>query len=170
MRVETILLVGWENPEMGVVITENEEWLLMKHIPVDYLVDGYKIYKKEFITKREHGTDEQKIAYVLGLKGCMDNAPDEFIFSDSTGLLLWVEKYYGLFEFQDDEESMLIYGKIKKIYTEYFLIDFINSDGIIDHFYDYPFKCNQVRVITFGSDYHQSIRLLWLNNQKISKN
>lgn len=170
MKVETIKLVDWNQPEVGLIVAENEEWLLMKHIPVDYFVDGYKLYNKTFISQRHHTVEEQKIEYVLNLKGCQPCLPTDFTFADSVGLLLWVEARYGLFEFQDDEESMLVYGKMKKTFPEYFLIDFINSDGVVDHFYDYPFKRDQVRIITFGTDYHQSIRLLWLDNQKISKN
>ena len=114
MRVETFQMIDWEEPEVGLLIDENEEWLLVKHIPVDYVIDGYKVFKKEFIESRDRGENEQKIEKVLHLKKVDINKPDGFEFSDAAGLLQWVESTYGLFEIQDDE-SELTYGRICKI-------------------------------------------------------
>ena len=49
MKVETYKIKGWREKETGLLIAENEEWVLVKHIPVDYMVDGYKLYQKKFI-------------------------------------------------------------------------------------------------------------------------
>ena len=48
MKVESFKIIDWEDSEQGLLITENENWILVKHIPVDYVVDGYKLYKKGF--------------------------------------------------------------------------------------------------------------------------
>jgi len=52
-KVETYEVTYWEDSESGLLIAENEEWILVKHIPVDYVIDGYRLYKKEFVAKRE---------------------------------------------------------------------------------------------------------------------
>lgn len=35
-----------EDDETGMLLFENDEWILVKHIPVDYQIDGFKIYNK----------------------------------------------------------------------------------------------------------------------------
>ncbi len=166
MKVEKFKIIGWEDPEKGLVIDENENWILVKHIPVDYIVDGYKVYKKEFIETREHSQSEKEIEKVLRLKNVKIDKPDDFQFSDTVGILEWVEKKYGLFEFQDKEESELFYGKINRIEDGKLIIDMIDSNGLVETNYDYKFEIEGIRIIAFESDYHSSIRLLWIDKLK----
>ncbi len=42
----------------------------------------------------------------------------------------------------------------------------IKSDGSVDVNYDYEFDINAIRVITFETDYHLSIQLLWKDKLK----
>ncbi len=166
MRVEEYRIKDWEDTERGLLIDENDNWILVKHIPVDYLVDGYKIYKKEFLEERIRTRKEEEIEKVLRLKGIENKAPIDFKFTNTIGLLDWVESKFGIFEFQDDDESELFYGKRNRINENTLIIDMINSDGSIEFEYDYEFEINSIRVLTFETDYHQSIRLLWMDQLK----
>lgn len=166
MRVEEYRIKDWEDTERGLLIDENDNWILVKHIPVDYLVDGYKIYKKEFLEERIRTTKEEEIEKVLRLKGIRQEAPVGFKFTNTIGLLDWVESKFGIFEFQDDDESELFYGKRNRINENTLIIDMINSDGSVALEYDYEFEINSIRVLTFETDYHQSIRLLWMDQLK----
>ncbi len=163
MKVEKYKIKDWENCETGLLIAENEDWILVKHIPVDYVIDGYKVYKKEFIEAREYSIDEKKIEKVLKLKKIELNMPLDFKFSDTIGLLKWIEKKYGVFEFQDEEETEVFYGKINRIEDGKLIIDMINSDGSVEAGYDYKYDIDNIRVLAFESDYHSSIRLLWID-------
>ena len=40
MKIEAFKIKGWSVKETGLVVAENEDWLLVKHIPIDYVVDG----------------------------------------------------------------------------------------------------------------------------------
>lgn len=114
MKVETYEIDGWENSETGLLVKENEDWILVRHIPVDYMIDGYRLYKKEFIEKRIRTKKEKQIERVLGLKQVEVKGPNNFGFGDTIGLLEWVEKKYELFEFQDDDETELFLWENKK--------------------------------------------------------
>jgi hypothetical protein len=163
MKVETFKIKGWKSRETGLVIMENEDWVLVKHIPVDYVVDGYKLYRKKFIKKRKTKVNEGKIAMVLGLKKIALNAPTSFQFTDTHTLLKWVEDQYGLFEFQESNEEDLYYGKFNKVEDQDFVIDSIDSDGELDTEYDFVFSFDDVRTITFDTDYFKSIKLMFDN-------
>ena len=166
MKVENYKLKDWEDSEQGLLIAENEDWVLVKHIPVDYVVDGYRLYKKEFIEDRLRTKKEEQIEKVLTLKKIEVDSPSNFNFTDTIGLLEWVESVYGIFEFQDDDETELFYGKKNRIEGDSLIIDMIMSDGSVETDYDYEFNLNDIRVITFETDYHLSIQLLWKDKLK----
>lgn len=167
MNVQSFEIDNWEEVQTGLVITENEEWLLVKHIPVDYVIDGYKLYKKKFITKRSNDDNGKKIERVLSLKGEDTQIPNGFNFSDTLGLLKWIEEKYGIFEFQDDDETELFYGRINKVIGSTLIIHSIHSDGTVENNYNYEFNLDEIRLITFLSDYFNSIRLLWMDENSI---
>lgn len=166
MKVENYKILDWEDSEQGLLIAENNDWILVKHIPVDYVVDGYKLYKKEFVEERLRTEKEEKIEKVLKLKNIDLELPKNFEFLDTIGLLNWVESNYGIFEFQDEVETELFYGKINRIEEEILVIDMIKSDGSVEVNYDYEFDINEIRVMTFETDYHTSIQLLWKDKLK----
>ena len=160
ITVETFKIKGWKEKETGLLVAENEKWILVKHIPVDYLVDGYKLYKKKFIKSRESKEREAQVAHVLGLKGVKAKKPKGFEFAGVVDTLKWSEKKYGLFEFQDSEEGALQLGKINTVSKKSLFIDFITAEGKLKKAFKFSFKTNEIRSITFESDYFNSIKLL----------
>lgn len=168
MKVERLKIADWEDEATGLLIAENEEWLLVRHIPVDYVVDGYKLYRKEFIEKRTHTSKEVPVERVLRLKGVGEEKPVDFNFGDVGAMLKWCEEKYGLFEFQDFDQTQLFYGRINSMAEGILVIDMIKANGEEEKAYDYDFELDEIRVITFETDYFDSIRLLWLDEQRIS--
>ncbi|MEW7279500.1 hypothetical protein ABW636_12975 [Aquimarina sp. 2201CG1-2-11] len=163
MKVETYKIAGSKEKETGLLITENEDWILVKHIPVDYVVDGFKLYRKSAIKKRKSKSKENKITRVLTLKKIDTNIPEGFTFTSPIKTLQWCENKYGLFEFQDSDAT-LFYGKLNQSENSDFCIDTIDADGVIEKEYDYQFPEEEVEVITFETDYFESVRLL-MNDQ-----
>ncbi|WP_242919680.1 hypothetical protein [Pontibacter liquoris] len=173
MKVETFHIASWEEPETGLVIDENDEWVLVKYIPVDYQIDGYKIYKKAFIEERSRSSKEAAIENVLRLKGVKVEYPEGFsfgstinLFGSTVHLLKWSEQKYGLFEFQDNSETEAFYGKISQVTDSLLKIDMIKADGSVEVKYDYEFEINVIRAIAFESDYFLSMKLLWQDKMK----
>ncbi|MBF9255132.1 hypothetical protein I2I11_17670 [Pontibacter sp. 172403-2] len=179
MKVETFHIAAWGEPETGLVIDENDEWVLVKYIPVDYQIDGYKIYKKIFIEERKHSSKEAAIdkeaaiEKVLQLKEVKAEYPEGFnfgsninLFGSTVHLLRWSEQKYGLFEFQDNNEAEVFYGKISEVTDSLLRIDMVKSDGSVEKKYDYEFEVDEIRAIAFESDYFLSMKLLWQDKMK----
>ena len=160
MKVETYRIKGWEDVERGLIVAENDKWLLVKHIPIDYIVDGYKLYRKAFISSRESDNGEEKVARVLELKGVKATAPKGFKLKSIKKMLAWSEKTYGIFEFQQKVEEELYYGKNATIEKNKLVMDIVSPDGEIDDAYEYEFSLKKIRVVSFDSDYFHAIRLL----------
>lgn len=167
MKVESYKIKGWKAKETGLLIAENEDWVLVKYIPVDYLVDGYKLYNKKYIKKRITKGKEAKIKRVLELKKVEAVAPKNFKFATVIELLKWSEKTYGLFEFQEKEGDELFYGKINHVENDVLIIDMILSNGTIEKEYDYDFLSSEIRAIAIETDYFESIRLLMSDKMRI---
>ncbi|WP_162051344.1 hypothetical protein [Pontibacter pamirensis] len=168
MKVESFQIASWEEPEKGLVIVENDEWVLVKYVPVDYQIDGYKLYRKSFIEERLYTSREVVIEKVLNLKGVKEEPPIGFrfgltvnLFGSAIDLLKWSEQKYGLFEFQDDSETEVFYGKISEVTDRLLTIDMIKADGSVEENYDFEFDVNEIRAIAFESDYFTSMKLLW---------
>ncbi len=166
MKVETFKIKGWKEKVTGILISENENWILVNHIPVDYALDGFKLYRKKFIKKRISGASEKKVERVLNLKNKKTPELKDFKFNDVLNTLKWSEKTYGLFEFQDKKETELFYGKINRAENDNLIIDMIKSNGQIENDYDFEFSLNKIRSITFETDYFESIRLLMTDEIK----
>ena len=166
MRVERFEIQDWEEPQTGLLLAENEEWVLVKHIPVDFVVDGYKLYKKQFILSRSNGAEEQLIARVLKLKNETTALPERFEFQATADVLRWSQREFDLFEFQDEDETELFYGRINRLEKSDLIIDMVLSDGTLELDYDIVFNIDAIRAITFGSDYFNSIRLLYKDEMK----
>ncbi|MDQ3101358.1 MAG: hypothetical protein M3R08_08220 [Bacteroidota bacterium] len=160
MKVESFIVQGWEEAEMGLVLDENEDWVLVKHIPADYVIDGYKLYKKKFIVKRTVSEAEKKVARVLQLKKVETSIPPGFRFRATAAMLKWIEEHYEIFEFQDEEGSELYYGRINKIQDGMLVLNMIDADGHVETDEDIDHVIELISVIGFGSDYLYSLGLL----------
>lgn len=169
MTVETFYVKGWEEAEAGLVISENADWVLVRHIPVDYMVDGFRLYNKDLLVKRERKSNEKQIEKVLTLKQITTETPDGFEFDTTEEILRWCEKKYGLFEFQEEEEGELFYGKIREIENDFLLIHMIMDDGTVESD-DQEYRLSEIRTISFETDYFKSIRLLWLDANRLINN
>ncbi len=165
MKIESYKIKGWRETETGIVISENEDWILVNHI-VDYVLDGYKLYRKKYIKRRIYGDSEKQIERVLKLKNKKAQKPKEFVFKNLIETLKWSEKKYGIFEFQDKKEHELFYGKINRIENDILIIDMVKSNGKIEKEYDFEFSLKKIRSITFETDYFESIRLLMNDEMK----
>lgn len=165
-KVESYKIKGWKKKETGLLISENENWILVNHIPVDYVLDGFKLYQKKFVTERTSGASEKQIERVLNLKNKKTPELKDFVFNKVLEILKWSEKKYGLFEFQDKGETELFYGKINRTEKDILIIDMIKSNGQIEVDYDFEFSLKKIRSITFETDYFESVRLLMADEIK----
>ena len=112
-------------------------------------------------TARGHACDKKSY-----LKGVTITKPDGFAFADTLGLLKWSEEKFGLFAFQTEDEYAAFFGKINRVEKDMLVIDSVFADGKVVPDYDFEFDLKEVRAITFGSDYFESMRLLWVDENR----
>lgn len=167
MKVESFKLKGWSDHVTALILTENEDWILAKHIISDYIIDGFVLYKKRYIRNRVNGNYEQQLEDVFRLRNISQEIPTGFTFGKTSELLMWVEENYGISMFQDGDNSSISIAKIIEIRKKKFMIDLIKNDGTLKENYDYNFSLKKVRLIIFDSDYYNSMALLY--KSKVSR-
>lgn len=160
LKVETYTIKGWKNTVRGLLISENKDWILVHHLPMDYELDGYKLYRKKFVKKRVSKKSEALVERVLRLRNTSIKQPKGFEFHKVSKTLKWCEKKYDLFEFQDHKQGQLFYGKINNLDKKQLIIDSITKHGEIQEAFDYTFNLDKIRSITFETDYFEAIRLM----------
>ena len=121
-RVEYVQLAGWKADVVGLWLAENEDWLLLRQIPVDYVVDGYVLLAKEHIVSREPKRGRKQVEQVLRLKNVKAELPPNFAFQKTVEMLRWVEQQHGLIEFTDQEDCAF-FGWINEAGPVHFWID-----------------------------------------------
>ncbi|AUC16002.1 hypothetical protein BTO06_12925 [Tenacibaculum sp. SZ-18] len=169
MRIENYKIADWEVLETGVFLDENEGWILIKSIPSDYQLDGFKLLNKNHIVEISKVENSSVIQKVIELKEIKVQNPNDFKFDNTIEILKRLEAKYGCFEFQDEVEEELFYGTLGEYDDKSFSIDFIKSDGTIDLDFDEVFEMKDIRTISFESNYFNSISLLYNHCKKNRK-
>ncbi len=158
MKVETLELRDWEDLETGLVVAENDEWVMLRYIYADYMLDGWKLIKKDLIAERISEEDEAQIAKVIALKGETGVLPMGFKLGSALEMIQWINNRYGFVEFQDEEEEV-IFAVVTGQEEGNLLFDMVLPDGQVEA--GCEIGIDDVGVIAFDGDYFQSVGLLW---------
>ena len=134
-RVEYVQLADFENYIVGLWLAENNDWILMRHLPVDYVVDGYILVAKVHIVERGVDQKRQQIARVLRLKGITIEIPEGFAFSNVVDMLSWIEQRHKLFQVQDEEDTCFC-GQLRDSDETHFRINSLSPRAVLDLDYD----------------------------------
>lgn len=166
-RVEDVQLKGWEADISGLWLAENDDWLLLRYIPVDYVTDGYVLLAKHHIATRIPKKGRKQTEQVLKLKGIKAEVPTGFEFMDTVELLRWMQQQYGLVHFMEEEQSAFL-GWINEADPVHLWIDTLEPAGTVAarEADEAPFELSQIRLIVFDDDYSQSLKLLWQHKIK----
>ena len=159
MQVETYKIKTWNDTITGLLIKENDDWILIKEVEGDYHVDGFTLLRKEYVKKRKTKKWEKQVAIVLGLQK-VSKTLRGFKFGDLPTMMAWIEKKYGLFAFQDNVEESIEIGRVEDIKDGTLGLNFLKADGTFVADYVYDYKLNKIRKVSFATHYLNSLLLL----------
>ncbi len=143
----------------GVVIDFNEDWILLKHNPVDYIVDGYILVKQQHILNIERGEAEKFTEKILTLKKEIPVKRRRAIpITNLETIVIYLSKRGGLFQIQDKVDASLFIGTLHHIDDKYLTIKTLNPKAKWDRIL--KFKHSEIMNIDFDTDYINSLKLL----------
>ncbi|MBF9239119.1 hypothetical protein I2I05_17075 [Hymenobacter sp. BT683] len=166
-HVEYVQLAGWEADEVGLWLAEDNDWLLLRSIPNDYMIDGYVLVVKEHIVSRKPHRDRKQVEQVLKLKGIQPEVPSNFSFLELVDMMRWVEHQYGLVEFTDKEDCTF-FGWVNEADAVHLWMDTLSSNctvAVRDND-NPPFVLSEIQLLRFDADYFNSLKLLWQHKSR----
>ncbi|MCS7076437.1 MAG: hypothetical protein NZ455_07000 [Bacteroidia bacterium] len=159
-----------ERWETGILLQENENWVLLANIPTEYIIDGYKLIAKEHISYKYREDNEKSHEKFFKLKNIhIPRLPQGFVFQPTAiQMLSWIEQRYSFFEFKDYDEYEGFVGRLKTIQHPegIFTIDYLFNDGTLDTEYETEFFQDEVSVIYFDTYYLRAVTFLYQENSK----
>lgn len=152
-----------KNPICGYVVDYNDNWTLMKYNPVDYVIDGFVIFRNKNIDGFKRGSDEKWVEKVINLKGLQPTDKDIIPLINLEAILQYLTDNFGVFQVYTKSETACYLGRLKSIDEKTLVMDNLNPRGKWDG--QIKFKTNEIRVIEFDTDYINSLKLVLAGNK-----
>ncbi|HNR19712.1 MAG TPA: hypothetical protein PKN75_12390 [Bacteroidia bacterium] len=157
-QVISVKFTDRKEPICGFVVDYNDDWTLMKYNPVDYVIDGYIIFRHKNIEGYRRDTDKKFRERVIKLKGLEPTDKDIIPLTDLTTILTYLSDKFGAFQLYTKSDSACYLGRLKTCDSKLFVIDFLSTTGKWDG--QMEFKNGDIRVIEFDTDYINSLKLV----------
>lgn len=143
----------------GYVIDFSDNWLLMKLITSDYVVDGYIILNRKYIKEYKREERQKFTQKIIDLKGEKPTSKDIIPLTDLKTIVTFLSDKYGLFQFDMRTHKTCWLGKVKKITGNDMKIDYLNPRAIWSTTMP-TYKLGNIRTIQFDTDYINSLLLV----------
>ena len=142
---------GRKIPVTGIVMDFGKEWILIRYVPVDYVLDGYCFIRRKYIKDFERGSVELFKESVFKAKRVeFDN---DHVFPLDTlidSLKIFHDKSV-LIQFDLSDERVAYIGKIIELSDKSFTIKNLSTRGVWLDKQEY--KIDAVRTIQVENDY-----------------
>ncbi|OJW82091.1 MAG: hypothetical protein BGO69_15960 [Bacteroidetes bacterium 46-16] len=142
----------------GIVIDHNKDWTLLKYCPVDYVVDGFVIFRNKNIEGYRRANEERFKEKIMKLKGAMPVEDDIVPLYNIETILQYLNEKHKVFYIELTSERAMYPGRLRTIDTQKLVLDFLDTDGKWRG--KVTFKPGNVRIIYFDNDYLNSLKLI----------
>jgi len=155
-KLYTFKVKNRKEREQGIIVANGDEWLLIKHIFADYIVDGYMLLNKKYIEELNRTKEDEFIENVLRASNKIGVVQTIDIPLSTNLLLKWLEENQKVFQIQNSDETMCWIGKILSSTDKSIFLTPLSPKGIWQSSY-YTFRKANIRMISFDSDYITSL-------------
>jgi len=157
-KLVTVKFSDREESYSGIVVDSNQDWVLLKYNPVDFVIDGYAILKVSSVSEIERGDEELFREKVINLKGIKVDTSDEMPLTNLEVILEHVTRKFGVFMLENAQEEECYLGRLKEVDADIYVIDFLDPEGKWEG--EIEFEFDEIRSVMFDSDYVNSLKLV----------
>jgi outer membrane protein assembly factor BamB len=140
----------------GIVIDYNDEWTLIKRT-YDYSTDGFTAFKNDKV-EATHGEYEKFAAKILKVKNYSPSKEPKIPIVSLEGLLSYIDKKYHLIQLNTNDGEA--FDVVKYLRFENNLYHFDELTTRAKWRYKLDLQAKQIKYISFGSDYLNSLKLV----------
>lgn len=141
--------------EYGVLIQEGKDWLLIKALFSDFILDGYKIINKKYIVSLEQTEDDLFVERVLKSNGKIDNIQLD-IPLETLSLFQYLAANKYVIQLSLNKENISYIGLVADILPKSIYLNPLGKKGEWLN-YDLLFRVDFIRIIEFNTDYINSL-------------
>lgn len=142
----------------GFLLDYNEDWILLRYNPVDFILDGYVILKNKNIESISREDDEEFTERIIKLKGLKCNADDIIPIQSLSSILNYLDQKFEIFQIAKKSDKAVYLGRLLELNESNLTIDFLEPRGEFGG--EMFFNPNKIRVIEFDTDYINSLKLV----------
>jgi len=141
----------------GFLLDYNEDWILLKTNPADYLVDGYTIVRNKRIEEIYQDEVEEFAEAVISLKGITPIYDEKIPLNTIQEIFRHLSSKYELFAFTKRSEKTIYPGRLIDVNDKSIRIEWIDTRATWVG--ERKFKLDKIRTIEFDNDYLNSLKL-----------
>lgn len=141
----------------GVLIDVGVKWILLKYIPVDYVVDGYILINTNYLLDIEIFEEDIFTEEILKLKKINLDLKFDFNLDNSEELFLKMKNEDEIIKIELKEHTKSYVGKLTIVREKSMKVHLFNKKCI--WMKEEVFLYNELRVIYFKDDYIESLKL-----------
>lgn len=151
-----------KTPIYGYVIDYSDDWTLLKHNPVDFIVDGYVIVRHKNVAEIRRSKEEKWKEQVMNLKGLKPTGNEHVPLTNLETILQHLTEKAGVFQLYTKSEKACYLGRLHSMDAKVLVLDNLNTKGQWDG--QITFKPGEIRVVEFDTDYSNSLMLVNAQN------
>ena len=161
MQVQSFKLRGYK-PIVGVVLKQGAARVLVRSIPTDYALDGYRLLANR--ATPSSGEWEQQLALVLKLKGALPLAVPSYPVDSDYALFTVLREAQEVIALYLQEDSLLV-GRVHQVNSASFQVHLLSPKG---QWLDmHSFRFERIKLLEVGTDYLHSLQLLAAHNEGV---
>jgi hypothetical protein len=142
----------------GLIVDYSNDWILMRQIPVDYVVDGYVIVRNKNWKQIVQGDNEKWVEKIVKMKLKRSGKAPLIPLQSLASILKYLTNKYGLFELHTKSKNALWLGRLKSINNQSLVIEWMNAKAKWDG--EMKFREREIRAVKFDTDYVNSLLLV----------
>ena len=156
LKFYSILLKGREEKIQGILEQEGKEWMLLRCVFSDYIMDGWRVINKRYIYSIVREESEVFTEKVLKASKKWRSTKKRQLPLSTDLLFDYLKNTCSIFAFSLNDEFITFVGKIQKLLPKSFYITPISPRGKWLNECNI-FKKERVRVIDIDTDYINSL-------------
>lgn len=154
-------------PISGFVIDQNRDWILLKHNPNNFMLDGYIIVRHRNIESFDRKKTDLFKERVLKLKNLQPIERDIIPMTDLCTILDQLTKKFGVFQLRQKKGKDSFLGALASYGDKSFVIDPLLPNGKWGK--KTLFFEKDLRTIQFATDYIDSLMLVNSDNMLLTE-
>lgn len=163
MQVQSFKLRAYQ-PFAGVMLRQGAVRVLVQSIPVDYILDGYRLLLGHQL-RASSGESEQQVTLILHLKGVLPLAVPPYPLDSDYELFNGLREARELIAIYLRDDSCLV-GRVHRVGGTSFHLHLLNTRG--QWLAVHPFRFERIKIVESGTDYLHSLHLLAAHNEGLT--